>query len=168
MISFNAEILKFGKMGDKTGWTYIEIKQEQAQILFPNNKKSFRVKGTLDEYKIKSVAVLPMGDGEFILPINAEMRKGTRKKECGVLKVKLAFDKDVYILDADLVVCLNEDKDARRAFNALTNSHQNYFSKYIESAKTSATKANRIALTMEAMLKGMSYVEMIRASKELK
>jgi hypothetical protein len=168
MISFNAEILKFGKMGDKTGWTYIEIKQEQAQILFPNNKKSFRVKGTLDEYKIKGVAVLPMGDGEFILPINAEMRKGTGKKEGDTLKVQVEYDKDVYVLDADLVVCLNEDKDARRAFNALTNSHQNYFSKYIESAKTSATKANRIALTMEAMLKGMSYVEMIRASKELK
>jgi len=155
-------------MGDKTGWTYIEIKQEQAQILFPNNKKSFRVKGTLDEYKIKGVAVLPMGDGEFILPINAEMRKGTGKKEGDTLKVQVEYDKDVYVLDADLVVCLNEDKDARRAFNALTNSHQNYFSKYIESAKTSATKANRIALTMEAMLKGMSYVEMIRASKELK
>jgi hypothetical protein len=168
MIQFTAEILKFGKMGDKTGWTYIVISQGQAQILSPKNKKSFRVKGTLDDYKIKGVAVLPMGDGEFILPINAEMRKGTGKKEGGVLKVKLEIDKDVYELDVDLVACLNEDKDASKAFYDLPRSHQNYYSKWIQTAKTSPTKAKRIAQTMEAMLTGMTFAEMLKSNREIK
>lgn len=165
MIRFSTEILKFGKQGDKTGWTYIVLTSEQANILKPNHKQSFRVKGKLDEFKIKGVAVLPMGEGEFILPINASMRKGTNKKVGDQLKVQLEFDKDEYLLDADLVACLNEDKDAANTFYALTRSHQNYFSKWIESAKTSSTKEKRIAQTMEAMLQGMSYAEMLRANK---
>jgi len=34
----------------------------------PNNKKSFKVKGTLDSHTIKQTALIPMGDGSFILP----------------------------------------------------------------------------------------------------
>ena len=45
-----------------------------------NNKKSFRVKGLLDKHTIKQVAVMPMGDGTFILPLNADIRKATGKK----------------------------------------------------------------------------------------
>ncbi|MFZ9954940.1 MAG: DUF1905 domain-containing protein [Flavobacteriales bacterium] len=168
MIQFSTEILKFGKMGEKSGWTYIVLTAEQAQILSPKNKKSFRVKGTLDDYKIKSVATMPMGDGEFILAINAEMRKGTGKKEGDQLKVKLEIDKDVYELDVDLVACLNEDKDASKAFYDLPRSHQNYYSKWIQTAKTSPTKAKRIAQTMEAMLAGMTFAEMLKSNREIK
>lgn len=168
MIRYTTEILKFGKMGEKTGWTYIVISPEQAQTLFPKNKKSFRVKGKLDEHKIKSVAVLPMGDGEFIMALNAEMRKKTRKKEGDKLKVELEIDKDEYELDSDLVACLNEDQEASKAFYALPRSHQNYYSKWIQTAKTSATKAKRIAQTMEAMLAGMTFPEMLKSNRDLK
>lgn len=168
MIRYTTEILKFGKMGEKTGWTYIVISPEQVQTLFPKNKKSFRVKGKLDEHKIKSVAVLPMGDGEFIMALNAEMRKKTGKKEGDKLKVELEIDKDEYELDGDLVACLNEDQEALKAFYALPRSHQNYYSKWIQTAKTSATKAKRIAQTMEAMLVGMTFAEMLKSNRELK
>jgi hypothetical protein len=168
MISFSTAILKFGKMGEKTGWTYIEITQEQAQILFPNNKKSFRVKGKLDEYKIKSVALIPMGEGEFIMALNAEMRKKTGKKEGDKLKVHLEIDKDEYELDVDLVACLNEEKDASKAFYDLPRSHQNYYSKWIQTAKTSPTKAKRIAQTIQAMLTGMTFAEMLKSNRDLK
>jgi len=165
MIQFSTEILKFGKQGEKTGWTYIVITQEQANVLKPNNKQSFRVKGKLDDFKIKNVAVLPMGEGEFIIPINASMRKGTGKDKGGKLKVILEIDKDVYELDADLIACLNDDKEASKAFYALPRGHQNYYSKWIQTAKTSPTKAKRIAQTMEAMLTGMTFAEMLRANK---
>ena len=76
MVSFTAELLKFDKKGEKTGWTYIEILPEIAQELNPNVKTSYRVKGKLDDFSIKLVAVLPMGEGDFIIPINADMRQG--------------------------------------------------------------------------------------------
>ncbi len=44
-------------------------------------KQSFRVKGLLDNHPIAQTALLPAGDGAFILPINAAMRKGIGKKQ---------------------------------------------------------------------------------------
>ena len=79
MIKFTATILKFDKQGEKTGWTYITIPSEMAQQLYPGNKKSFRVKGKLDEHSIEGVALMPMGEGDFIMALNAGMRKGIGK-----------------------------------------------------------------------------------------
>ncbi|MBN8785519.1 MAG: YdeI/OmpD-associated family protein, partial [Terrimonas sp.] len=45
---------------------------------------------------------------------------------------------------------------------------QNYFSKWIESAKTEATRAKRIAMTVSATAKKWGYPEMIRAAKKEK
>ena len=67
MISFTTTIQKFGRQGEKTGWTYIEIPGELSELLNPGVKKSYRVKGKLDKYPIKAVALLPMGDGSFIM-----------------------------------------------------------------------------------------------------
>ena len=52
MITFKATIKKFAKQGEKTGWTYIEVKAENAQILKPGNKRSFRVKGEIDKVRL--------------------------------------------------------------------------------------------------------------------
>ena len=42
-------------------------------------KKSFWVKDKLDELKIKGVATVPMGGGNFIITVNFEMRKQLKK-----------------------------------------------------------------------------------------
>ena len=81
MIQITATIHRFEKQGEKTGWSYIEIPADLAQELVPGNKKSFRVKGMLDQFKISGVSLIPMGDGNFIMPINAAMRKGTGKRK---------------------------------------------------------------------------------------
>ncbi|MEJ0102256.1 MAG: DUF1905 domain-containing protein [Bacteroidota bacterium] len=72
MVQYTATILQFAEQGEKTGWTYIEIPADIAQKLKPGNKKSFRVKGKLDNHPIKKVALLPMGGGRFIMPLNAD------------------------------------------------------------------------------------------------
>ncbi|RDJ93700.1 DUF1905 domain-containing protein [Lacticaseibacillus rhamnosus] len=50
MIKFSTRILKFGNKGEKTGWRYIEISQEQAEKLNPYCRVSFRIKGKLDNH----------------------------------------------------------------------------------------------------------------------
>ena len=67
MIQFNAVIRQFAEQGEKTGWSYITIPSDIADQLKPGFKKSFRVKGKLDSYSIAQQALLPMGNGEFIL-----------------------------------------------------------------------------------------------------
>ena len=162
MLQFSTVILKFAEQGEKTGWTYIKIPSEIAQKIKPDNKKSFRVKGKLDNYSIEKVALLPMGEGNFIMPFNAMMRKKTGKRQGEKLLVKLEEDKNPILLNEELVQCLADEPDALRFFNQLSKSHQLYFSKWIDAAKTDATKTKRIAQTLNALCKKQNFPVMFR------
>ncbi len=164
MVKFNTIILKFDKKGEKTGWTYIVIPADVAGKLKPGNKKSFRVKGKLDNYSIAKTALLPMGEGEFILPLNAAIRKGIGKRQGAMLKVQMEEDKSEFVFNPDLMACLADEPSALKYFKQLTGSHQRYFSKWIDSAKGDATKAKRIAMTVNALVRGMGFPEMLRES----
>lgn len=166
MISFTAIIQKFGEKGEKTGWNYIEVPGDIAEQLKPGTKTSFRVKGRLDNFVIKGVSLIPMGGGNFIMALNATMRKGICKSKGAMVKVQLAVDKPYEILP-QLLECLADEPGAMAFFKQLPRSHQNYFSKWIEAAKTDATKANRIALAVNALSKQQGYGEMIRSMKKL-
>lgn len=166
MIPFTTTILKFDQQGEKTGWTYIEIPSDLAQQLKPGNKKSFRVKGRLDDFIIRQVALLPMGEGEFIMPLNAAMRKGIKKPKGAQVHVQLQVDTEEIKPSAELMECLADEPEALAHFTKLPKGHQNYFSKWIESAKTEPTRAKRIAHTIRFLSRGQTFSEMIRALKE--
>jgi hypothetical protein len=162
MISFTAELLKYDQKSEKTGWTYIDVKAYQAGKLRPGIKKSYKVKGFLDAHPVKLVALIPIGDGDFILPVNQTMRKALGKKAGDLVVVQLEVDDDVYKISEELMVCITEDPKAHEQFQSLPASHQNYYSKWVESAKTDATKADRIHKVIYAMHHQMEYGEMIR------
>lgn len=163
VIEFSALILKFGNKGEKTGWTYIEVSPKQALQLIPDNKKSFRVIGFLDNTPISGIALLPMGNGFFIMPLNISLRKAINKKEGERINVQVKVDLKKPVIDNDLMQCLKEEPEAFAFFNELPESHQNYFSKWIANAKSEATKAKRIARTLNALSKKMNYAQMLRA-----
>jgi hypothetical protein len=165
-IQYITTIEKFGPMGEKTGWTYILIPEKLAQELLPGNKKSFRVKGKLDNWAFKQLALIPMGEGDFILAINAEIRKYIKKQKGAKLSVQMQVDKSEIAISADLLECLEDEKAAKAYFNKIPGSHQKYYSRWIESAKTLETKAKRIALAMKALSRQMDYGTMIREEKE--
>lgn len=87
MISYTTTILQFNQQGEKTGWTYILVPAAMAEQLIAGNKKSFRVKGKLDEHPLKGVALIPMGGGDFILALNADLRKAISKRKGATIKV---------------------------------------------------------------------------------
>lgn len=163
MIQFTTTIEKFDKKGEKSGWTYIEISASQATKLKPDSKVTFRVKGTLDQFNFEKVAILPMGEGNFIMPLNATMRKAIGKKQGDKLKVVMEVDERKMIISPDLIACLKEDPDAMKFFKSLPGSHQLYFSKWIESAKTAQTKTRRIVTCMVAFSKKLGFSEMMRS-----
>ena len=163
MVQFTVTIHKFEKQGEKTGWTYIEIPANIALKLKPGNKKSFRVKGKLDNYKIAGVALLPMGGGSFIMALNGAMRKGIGKKHGAMLKVQLEEDEKPYQLNKEFIECLADEPKALSFFKTMPRSFQNYYSKWIESAKTEPTKIKRIAQAVSTLARGMNYSEMIRS-----
>ncbi len=164
MITFNARILKFDKKGEKTGWSYIEVTKRQAQKL-SDSRVSFRVKGVLDHYAIQKTALLPMGEGDFILPLSGPIRKALGKGEGDTIKVQLEIDERAIILSADFIKCLKDDPTAFSFFNTLPKSHQIYFSKWIDSAKTITTKTKRITMAIIALSSSQSFAEMLRANR---
>ncbi|MDQ6608591.1 MAG: YdeI/OmpD-associated family protein [Bacteroidota bacterium] len=150
MIRFTTIIKKFDKQGEKTGWTYILLSSALAQQLKPGCKKSFRIKGKLDSYSIEKAALLPMGEGNFILPLNASIRKAIKKQKGAPLEVCIEADEEPLQMNKDLMECLQDEPLALKTFNALAKGHQVYFSKWIETAKTAPTKAKRIAMAVNA------------------
>lgn len=175
MATFITILQKFDQKGDKTGWTYIDIPVDVTTALKPGQKTTFRVKGKLDNFAISQVALLPMGrsecrtttgsDGTFIMPINVTMRRGIRKEAGATVRVELDADDSPIPLSADLLDCLPDDAVAQAHFNTLSKSHQNYFSNWIEEAKTPATKADRIAKSIRGLAMGLNFGEMIRYFK---
>lgn len=168
MIRFKTIIKQFAKQGEKTGWTYIQITAKQAELLNPGVRTSYRVKGRLDFYEIEKAAIMPMGDGSFIMPLNATIRKGIKKQKSAELDVCIELDKAPIELDPEFMECLRDEPKAFDFFQQLTKGHQTYFSKWIESAKTEPTKAKRIAMAVNALSKGWGFPEMLRANKKEK
>ncbi len=168
MTSFTAIIKRFDKQGEKTGWTYIDVPQSIAEQLKPGCKKTFRVSGKLDQYKIDRVALIPMGEGHFIMALNATMRKGIQKAVGASITAQLKADEREVKPPVDFVDCLADEPNALAYFNGLTKGHQLYFGRWIDSAKTEATRTKRIALAVSALGKHMGYSEMIRDAKKQK
>lgn len=164
-VEFKAVLQKFQNMGEKTGWTYIEVPAKIANQLSPGTKKSFRVKGKIDQFAIKQVALIPMGDGDFIIPFNAQMRKGTGKQKGDPVILQLDLEKEEKKISEDLLMCLAEVNANLERFLSLPKGHQNYYSNWVESAKTPSTKSDRIMKTIFAMEHDMDYGQMIRHFK---
>ena len=164
MVKFTATILQFEKQGEKTGWSYITIPGDIAAKL-KSGKKSFRVKGKLDNFPIKQIALLPMGSGDFIMPINATIRKGTGKRKGAMLKVELEADNKEFKLSSDFMECLADEPQALTFFKTLTPGHQRYFSKWIDEAKTEPTKTKRIVQAVNGLSNKFGFGEMLRDLK---
>ena len=155
-------------MGEKTGWTFIEIPLDIAQKIKPDYRKAFRVKGMLDNYSFEGISILPLGEGNYLLALNASIRKSIKKQSGDTLLVQLEEDKKEKKLSRVFMDCLKEEPSAMKFFKSLPPGHQRYFSNWIETAKTEATKARRIAEAINALAMHLGFGEMIRRNQKKK
>ena len=167
-ICFTAKLEKFGANGDKTGWTYFIISETISNKLKPGVRNGFRVKGTLDDFEIKQVSLLPVKAGKYMMPFNAAMRKATGKKAGDKISVEIEADDSEKKLSEDFLLCLADDPDAQQYFDSLPKSHQHYYSKWIEDAKTEPTKTKRIAIVVNGLARHMDYGAMLREQRDQK
>ncbi|MGZ3814426.1 MAG: YdeI/OmpD-associated family protein, partial [Mucilaginibacter sp.] len=125
------------------------------------------VRGMLDAFPVRGMALMPMGYGNFIMALKAEVRKGIHKQAGAMLQVKLEEDVDFKVeMPDDLQECFDFEPEAFEFFNSLAKSHREYFIKWIEGAKTNETRAKRIVNTVNAMLRKWSYNVMIREMRK--
>lgn len=99
------------------------------------------------------------------MTLNASVRNWLGKTKGAIVKVQMEVDPAPVPLSPELLECLADEPPKHSYFNKLPGSHQQYYSKWIESAKTEVTKAKRIARTVAACERGMSFGEMMRSYK---
>jgi hypothetical protein len=162
MVQFKALIEKFGAKGEKTGWTYVVVPQAIAEQLKPGEKRSFRVKGTLDAVPVEHLALIPMGEGDFIIPLKADLRRKLRKQKGDSLHISIEADDRPLPMSEDFLACLEDEPNALAHFKSLPGSHQRYYSKWIEEAKTEATKAKRIAQAIRGLSAELDFGSMTK------
>jgi hypothetical protein len=166
MVQFTSIINKFNDHGEKTGWSYIEISAEIAQQLNPGKKSTYRVQGTIDGKPFDQLAMIPMGNGNFIIALNAGIRKIIGKRKGDKVKVHMELDVRPVAYNPEFLECMKEDAEATRFFNTLPPGHRRYFNVWIESAKTDQTRTGRIAQTLNALSNHQNYGEMLRSLKK--
>lgn len=163
MHSFKSIIQRFDSKGEKTGWHYVEVPSDIITKLKLKNKKEFRIKGHVDDVEFAKMTCFPIGEGNFIIVLKAEIRKKLGKNEGANVFIKFEKDDSGVLKSQDFLDALKEEPAALEQFNSLTMSHQNYFHNHINSAKSIDTKAGRIVHSINALLRKQSFNEMIRS-----
>lgn len=169
MVTFKAEIERFAEMGEKTGWTYVFIPFAIANEIKADCRKSYRVKGRLDQVAVEGLALVPMGEGDFIIALNGPLRKKLKKEKGAVLELSLEADLTFEIrMPEDLEACLSDEPQWLEGFLKLPKSHQNWYINWLNSAKTEATRTKRLVKIVTAMDKDWDFGTMMRDGKPRK
>jgi hypothetical protein len=138
------------------------VPQALAEQLKPGEKRSFRVKGKLDAVPVEHLALIPMGEGDFIIPLKADLRRKLRKQKGDSLHISIETDDRPLPMSEDFLACLEDEPNALAHFKSLPGSHQRYYSKWIEEAKTETTKAKRIAQAIRGLSGKLDFGSMTK------
>lgn len=145
------------KYPGKGGWVYSAIPE-----VVKNKKSPFgwvRVKGFIDNYEFKNYRLMPMGNGQLFLPVKAEIRKKIGKKEGDYVHIILYVDNDPVEIPEELKLCLLDHPVEYKTFLGYTSGEQKAFINWIDAAKTDETKVNRIAKTLDKLLKKQKFTK---------
>lgn len=140
------------KFPGKGGWTFAVIPE-----ILQDKKVSFgwvTVRGSIDDYEFKNHKLMPMGNGKLFLPLKAAVRKKIKKEAGDYIKVILYKDDSLIEIPAELELCLKDEPLAYETFVQLKNGEQKAFIDWIYSAKKDQTKVDRIAATINKIIKG--------------
>lgn len=146
------------KFPEKGGWTYAELPE-----ILPDKNAPFgwvKVKGFIDDFEIKKYHLMPFGNGELFLPVKVEIRKKIKKQAGDFVHIILYIDNEPLEVPEELRLCLQDDLEALRFFNSLSESEQHNYVKWIYSAKTEETKIERIAKALIRLSHGQKFATM--------
>lgn len=110
------------------------------------------VTGTLNGAEVRA-SLVPVGGGRHRLFVNGGMRaaSGVGVGELASFDLR-ATHPSVVRPPPDVATALRRRSDARRAFDALSPSHRRELLRYIDDARTQATRERRIAKTIDHVL----------------
>lgn len=148
---------KLQKYPGKGGWVYTVIKE-----ISPDKRAKFgwvQVSGTVDGFELKRYKLMPMKNGSMFFPIRAEIRKAIRKKEGDTVHIILYADNSSIEIPAEFLLCLEDEPPAKQFFFKLSESEQQYYIKWIYTAKQEHTKIKRLAEAISKLSKHQKFYD---------
>lgn len=145
------------KFPGKGGWTFAQIPE-----ILQDKHSPFgwvRVRGTIDNYKIKNYHLMPMGNGKLFLPVKADIRKKIKKQAGDSVRVTLFADNLPTDIPEELKLCLQDEPNVYERFLTYSNGEQKAFIEWIYSAKTDNTKIDRIRKTIDKIVQGQKFIK---------
>ncbi|MGP1675090.1 MAG: YdeI/OmpD-associated family protein [Candidatus Limnocylindrales bacterium] len=137
--------------GDKTA-TGIRVPDEVVASLGKGKRPPIKV--TINGFTYRNTIAV-MG-GVYMVGVSAENRAGAGVTGGDVVDVDIELDTEPRTVDvpADLAAALDADPDARRTFDALSNSNKGWHVLQVQGAKSDETRARRIAKSVDALRQG--------------
>lgn len=141
------------KFPGKGGWTFAVIPE-----IKPDPHAWFgwiSVRGTIDDIELPRCKLMPKGNGQLFLPVNAAMRKKLKKQSGDTVQIALFAAEEPPILPQEIRDCFDfEPPELLETFNRLSTDEQHALLNPIMLARQSETKARKI-LDMMNHLSGL-------------
>jgi hypothetical protein len=139
-----------------TGWVYALIDNaKKVKGKYPKLK----VKGKIEGFAISNVILASYGKEGYVLPVRAEIRKAIKKNAGDKVKIVLYPDDSTLEIPEEFEICLKDEPKARAFFYTLSQSEQRMYTYWIDSAKRTETKSDRIAKSIERLKKGQKLYD---------
>jgi hypothetical protein len=146
--TFSATLVRPDQPGT---WTYLVIPLDMPALFA--KKGQIKVRGTINGHPFRGAA-MPHGDGTHFLVVNKCIRDAIGATQGDRVTVTLQRDDEPRTLSLpdDFAALLRADDVAHAAFSAFSYSHQKEYLDWIESAKTTATRARRMRAALEKIV----------------
>ncbi|MGL5892189.1 MAG: YdeI/OmpD-associated family protein [Bacteroidia bacterium] len=144
------------KFDGKGGWTFIRIPHADK----PKTPFGFqRIKGSIDNYEIKRLSLMPMGNDLYMLPVKAEIRKLIGKKAGDQAYIELYIDRSEFETPEEFLICLHDEPAALQFYNKLSQSEKKFYVNWIYDAKKEETKVTRMAKAINKLAAGLKMYD---------
>ena len=134
------------RFAGKGGWTYVSLPE------IPKDKEAafgiVKVRGTIDDYELEGVTLMPLGTGIMIMAVRAEIRKRIGKEEGDKVHVTLYRDDSVYRIPDEFKLRLQQEFGVYEKFITYKKWEQRMCVNWIYAAKRHETINERIIKTI--------------------
>ncbi len=137
------------KFPGKGGWTYAVIPEIGMEKRLPFGW--MKVRGKIEGYLLEYCKLMPFGNGQLFLPVNATIRKQIQKEAGDWVRIVLFDDQGTRETPEEILDCLRDAPRALQRFQNLPEWEQKLYIDSISEAKKQDTKVERIIKMIEKL-----------------
>jgi hypothetical protein len=147
---FTAKLMAKGPGG---AWTFLPIPFDVGQVF--GSKARISVAGTINGFPFRN-SLMPEGDGTHSMMVSKELQAGANARGGDLVSVTIDHDTEERTLSIppDVATALRGNRAAAALFDTMTYAQRKEYVDWISGAKQTATRATRLAKTIEMLAAG--------------